>query len=107
MDFIVSFINLIIVPFVGVVILYRREHRELKATMAVFSDWVLFLVSTMILCHIALALLSKVFGIYIGIQSEQYTIGATVIACLLPYAIQIAREYIRLKINLQFEVKKR
>ena len=107
MEIVVSVINLIIVPFVGVIVLYRREHKEMKATMELMADWILFLVITMIICHIGLMILSKATGIVISAQSTLYTIGATIITCCLPYITEVIKKYIKLKVELKFEVKKR
>lgn len=105
MELIMSIINLAVIPYVGMSIMYRRNHREMKWSANLMTDWAIFTVVNIPVTHVAITLISKLSGGVIGVVSPLYTIIATIFTCLLPYCIQIIKKYVELKLDLKFEVE--
>lgn len=107
MELIMSIINLMVVPFVGVIVHFRRNNIEMRTSMKVLAFWIVFMVTNIPSVHIILVILSRIIGGGIDASSAMYTIFATIVAFIQPYVLQIIRKYLELKIKLRFDVEAR
>ena len=101
-DYILMFINYLLIPFIALSTDLRRAGSGIKITLETFMKYVSYVISILVITYIIRAVLSRLgIGIDITAGTVLYTIAASVIALILPYVKEIITTYI----NVRCEIK--
>lgn len=97
----VVFINLFIVPLICVAISASRNGKKIKWSAEWFVRYGCYTSILVPLAKIAASLLEKAIGQPVELYSGYYTLGAVVLAALLPYVAEVLRKMFNVKCYIE------
>ncbi|MBQ2967627.1 MAG: hypothetical protein IJE10_05865 [Clostridia bacterium] len=97
----VIIINLFLVPFISMVVSANRSGKQIKCTMEFWVRYGCYVAWLVPLAKIAATCLEKAIGQPVELYSGYYTLGAVVIATLLPYVAEIFGKIFNVKCTIQ------
>ena len=101
-DYILMFINYLLIPFIALSIDLRRSKDAVAMSLKAFMQYVSYMVTIVIVMYIIRVVLSRLgIGVDVTAGSSLYTIAATVIALIIPYIKEIIATYV----NVRCEIK--
>ena len=101
-DYILMFVDYLLIPFISLGIDLRRSKSEIKLTLKTYLLYVSYAVAVIIVTYVLRYVASRLgLGINTDAGSEIYTVIATVVALLLPYIKEIITTYV----NIRCEIK--
>ena len=101
-DYILMFVDYLLIPFIALSIDLRRAKSEIKFTLQSFLKYVSYAVAVIIVTYVIRLVLSRLgVGVNTDPGSDIYTIIATVVALIAPYVKEIITTYL----NVRCEIK--
>lgn len=101
-DYILMFINYLLIPFIALSIDLRRTGEEIKMTLKTFMQYVSYTLAILVITYIIRVVISRLgIGIDLTAGTTLYTILASVMALILPYVKEIIKTYV----NVRCEIK--
>lgn len=101
MDYLTGFINLFLVPFFSVWLLFRIQKKQLVASMETWTAYAILAAFNYPLTHIGVAL-ARILKYAVALDSALYTLMALLSSVILALLAALIKAYI----HVQFEVKK-
>lgn len=96
----VTILNLFFVPFISMLIYYRRKKKEYKFSELFFMQYAIFCVVISTITKIFTVVFRKWLLIEIGVDSSYYTAIAIVVAYVLPYIIEVWQKNVNIICNI-------
>ncbi len=101
-DYILMFVDYLLIPFISLGIDLRRSKSEIKLTLKTFLLYVSYAVAIIITAYVLRYVAARLgVGLNTDPGSEIYTVIATVVALLIPYVKEIIATYV----NVRCEIK--
>ncbi len=102
----VAFINLFVVPNIGVFIFYRRYKKEFKFSMEWCCWYAVFNVLNYLMSQIFVKIIDKLCHIVIQIEMSKYTVIALAMCVILPFLIEAVDKYFQVKVVVSLRESK-
>ena len=101
-DYILMFVDYLLIPFIALGIDLRRSKCEIKLTLQAFLKYVSYAVAVIIITYVIRLVLSRLgVGVNTDPGSDIYTVIATAVALIVPYVKEIITTYL----NVRCEIK--
>ena len=101
-DYILMFVDYLLIPFISLGIDLRRSGSEIKLTLKSFLLYVSYAVAVIIVTYVLRLVISRLgIGVNTDPGSDIYTLIATVVALVIPYIKEIITTYL----NVRCEIK--
>ena len=102
----ISFINLFLIPIIGLKIYCKRHEKEWRATWEIGYLYILFLVFNFLLTHVFLEIVEITTHAVIHLEMSKYTIVALVSCVLLAFLMEGIEKYFRVEVSVAIRKSK-
>ena len=101
MEFVMSFVNILIVPYIACALWRKRKKQDIKFSAELLYEYARFVTSIVVVTRIVLYLVKRTLGIGVETYSWEYTLVASLFAHFIPVAYEIIEKYIEVKIEVK------
>lgn len=98
--FYISFINIFMIPIIGVRVYYKRHDIKWKISSDFLFYYILIAVLNLLLVRVVGLLIEKVLANVITVESIKYTLIALICSIAIPYIMEVIEKYIKVDVEI-------